>query len=494
MTARKGYSPVAEAESEQVMLKRYIAEPTLIAFHQDKENVVRYCEGPFGSGKSSACIMELLMLGMQQQPDERGIRRTRWAIIRGTYPELRTTTIKTFENWIPNSVAPVVYSIPFNATFEQPLHDGTIVRIEFLFLALETPEDTKKLLSFELTGAYINEARELPLEIVDNLMGRIGRYPETVKNDAGEVVFGPTRTCIIMDSNPPRTTHWLYTNFETGKTPPGWKKYKQPPAVYKDSETEEWKLNPDAENLSHLPPDYYKHQLTGTEDFIRINLAGEYGMSRKGKPVWPKFSEHKHVYKDGKLDPIRGYPVILGLDFGLTPAGVFCQVTGQGLRVLDEAPAFDEMLDDFLDEYVTPLVAKRYQGFTIVACGDPSGKARDRHTKMSDFAVLAQRNIKAYPAPTNDPTLRIAAVNWFLTRDGGFVVSPHLTHLREAMGGGYVLKEIKNSAGQYSDTPDKGPYSHIADALQYAALFARYGATMAVSKPKGEARPPFLWA
>lgn len=492
MTARKKYEHTGA--TEKTVLKRYVAEPTMVRFHQDKENIVRYACGPFGSGKSSACLMELLMLGMQQQPDSNGVRRTRWAIIRGTYPELKTTTVKTFQHWIPDSVAPVVFSIPFNSTFEQELHDGTVVRIEFLFLALETPEDTKKLLSFELTGAYLNEARELPLEVVDNLMGRIGRYPETIQDEDGNVTFGPTRKCIIMDSNPPRTTHWLYEKFETGAIPAGWAKYEQPPAVFKDSLTEKWVLNPDAENLSHLPPDYYENQLTGSEDFIRVNLAGEFGMSRKGKPVWPKYSEHKHVYKDGTLEPVRGYPIIVGFDFGLTPAAVFGQVTGQGLRILDEAPAFDEMLDDFLDEYVTPLIARRYQGYTIVACGDPSGKARDRHTKLSDFNILQMRGIKAFPAPTNDPTQRIAAVNWFLTRDGGFQMSPHLTHLREAMSGGYVLKEMKNAAGQYSDVPDKNEYSHIADALQYLALFARYGTSMIVGRPKGEERKPFLWA
>lgn len=482
-----------EAEAKPV-LKKYVAEPTLIQFHQNKTDIVRYIEGPFGSGKSSGCVMDLLMLGMQQQPDSNGIRRTRWAIVRGTYPELRTTTIKTFENWIPHSVAPVVYSIPFNATFKQELQDGTQVHIEFLFIALETPEDVKKLLSFELTGAYLNEARELPIEIVENLLGRIGRYPETVKDENGETTFGPTRKTIIMDSNPPRTTHWLYEKFETGQTPEGWKKYKQPPAVYKSHETGEWELNPDAENLKHLPADYYKHQLTGGDDFVRVNLAGEFGMSRKGKPVWPRFVEHKHVYKDGRLDPARGYPVIVGMDFGLTPAAVFCQVTGQGLRVLDEAPADDKMLDEFLDEDIMPLLAQRYQGYTIIACGDPSGKQRDRHTKLSDFNILQMRGIKAFKAPTNDPTQRIAAVNWFLTRDGGFVMSPHLTFLREAMGGGYILKEKKNAAGQYFDTPDKNEYSHISDALQYAALFARYGTSMIVSKPKTETPRQHLWA
>ena len=34
--------------------------------------------------------------------------------------------------------------------------------LEVIFLALDRPEDVKKLLSLELTGIWINEAREIP--------------------------------------------------------------------------------------------------------------------------------------------------------------------------------------------------------------------------------------------------------------------------------------------------------------------------------------------
>lgn len=474
------------------VIKKYTAEPTLELFHNDVDSLVRYVEGPFGSGKSTGCLMELLMQSMQQQPDENNVRRTRWAIIRQTYPELKSTTIKTFEHWIPPSVAPVVYGIPYSAKMRRQLSDGTTCDIEFVFLALETEEDVKKLLSFELTGAYINEARELPEAIVDNIIGRIGRYPETKQDDNGKVIFGPTRKMLIMDSNPPRTTHWLYTRFETGKTPEGWKKYKQPPAVFYNTETEKYEISPDAENLSHLDPNYYKDQLSGSEDFIRVNLAGEYGMSRRGKPVLSKFSEAKHKSKE-ILQPIRGFPIIIGMDFGLTPASVIGQVTGQGARIYDELPASDEMLEDYLDEYVLPLIQKRYGGYSIILCGDPAGKNRSRLDKRTDFDVVRTRRIKGVPATTNDPIQRIAAVTWFLTRDQGMQISPNCTHLIEACSGGYVLKEAKNANGMSLDTPLKNEYSHISDALQYFCLYGRFG-TRPGQQVKQEDRKPHLYA
>lgn len=471
----------------------YTAEPTLALFHQERY-FFKHIEGPFGSGKSSGCIMDIVMRAFRQQPDDKGIRKSRWAIIRQTYPELKATTVKTFQHWVPEEVAPVVQSIPMVSKFYQPLQDGTTVQLEFVFLALEGPDDVKKLLSFELTGAYLNEAREISWEIIEALTGRVPRYPQTIKNEAGETIYGPTEPGIISDSNPPRTGHWLYEKFETGNVPKGWKKYTQPPAVFRNIETGAWELNPDAENLSHLPDNYYQNQLeAGSEEFIRVNLGGEFGMSRKGKPVFAKYNDTTHASKE-ILQPIRGFPIIMGIDFGLTPAAVFAQVTGQGLRVLDELPATDEMLEDYIAQYILPLVAKRYQGFSLVACGDPAGRNRDRLSKRSDFDLLRTNNIRAYPAETNDPIRRIEAVNWFMVREKGFLISAQCTHLREALAGGYVFKEQRNNSGQVTDIPDKNEYSHIADALQYASLFARFGSRHIQGKPLNTTKKPFLYA
>ena len=48
----------------------------------------RLIMGPIGSGKSTACIIEILRRTRMQQPDSDGKRRTRWLIVRNSYPEL----------------------------------------------------------------------------------------------------------------------------------------------------------------------------------------------------------------------------------------------------------------------------------------------------------------------------------------------------------------------------------------------------------------------
>ena len=471
----------------------YTAEPTIARMHLS-DAIVRYIEGPFGSGKTTGAIMELLRLSMEQQPDEHGVRYSRWAIIRNTYPELKSTTIKSFEAWVPHSVAPVVYSIPITSKFKQRLGDNTSVDIEFIFMALDSPEDVAKLLSLEISGAYINEGREVPVEIIDGLIGRMGRFPKTIKDEEGQTVYGCTRPCIIVDSNPPRNTHWLYTNFVNGdvhntqvKLPDGrevnikWERFIQPPAVYKDEVSGEWVLNPDAENLRNLDDLYYARQMTLGEEHIRVNLAGEYGMTRKGKPVFTKFSNFKHVAKQ-IIVPKRGTAVLLGIDFGLTPACVIDQLDFRGLRITDELPATDESLEDFVDHYILPLLRDKYNGYNIVACGDPAGGARSSINKMTSIGLMMTKGIKTYPAITNNFVKRKEAVDYFLGRDEGFLVSPQLTHVIEALGAGYVWKESRGSDGKVLDIANKNEFSHIADAIQYLCLYARYGGG-SLSKP-----------
>jgi hypothetical protein len=83
--------------------------------------------------------------------------------------------------------------------------------------------------------------------------------------------------------------------------------------------------------------------------------------------------------------------------------------------------------------------------------------------------------IKAFPAYTNSFTVRKETVDYFLNRRDGLIISPHCTFLRETLATGYVWKEARNNKGGVVDKAEKNEYSHIADALQYLALWAKYG-------------------
>jgi len=194
----------------------------------------RGIRGPVGSGKSVACCIEIIKRAISQKPNPEGIRKTRWAVIRNTNPQLKTTTIKTWLDWFPEEDwGGFTWSVPYT----HKLKKGDI-DCEVIFLALDRPEDVKKLLSLELTGVWINEAREIPKSIVDACSMRVGRFPSM--RDGGPTWYG-----VVCDTNPPDTDHWWaimagetiipdYISKQEAKMlikPDNWKFFNQPPAM-----------------------------------------------------------------------------------------------------------------------------------------------------------------------------------------------------------------------------------------------------------------------
>ena len=90
MTRRKSRSE----QTAEVAVNYHPPGPVSRAFMKS-EKFVRGIMGPYGSGKSTACVMEVIRRAQQQKAGTDGIRRSRWAVVRNTYPELKTTTIKT---------------------------------------------------------------------------------------------------------------------------------------------------------------------------------------------------------------------------------------------------------------------------------------------------------------------------------------------------------------------------------------------------------------
>jgi hypothetical protein len=406
------------------------------------------------SGKSSGCVWEIIRRGLSQRPSPiDGKRRTRWAVIRNTYRQLNDTTMKTFFDWFPPSqfgewrVAEHVYKL---TAFDK-------TEIEILFRALDSPESVSNLLSLDLTGAWINEAKEISKEVFDMLDTRINRYPPKKHG-------GPSWTGIIMDTNPPDEDSWLYRLFEVEK-PKTCAIFKQPSG-----------LSPDAENLPNLPSmDYYHNLMVGkSPDFIKVFVHGQYGVVKSGRAVYSGYNDELHVSKY-ELKPLIKEPIILGLDFGLNVSAVICQVTPRGrFFVLDELYS-DLGARSFIENKLVPLINMKYRGFTIVGFGDPAGVQRSQTDERTCYDELRMAGFKLTPASTNALAARIGAVEALLNRlvDGEpcFQLNPHCTILRRGFNGGYKFRELQGFSGRYSDLPEKNKYSHLHDALQYAALY-----------------------
>lgn len=408
---------------------------------------VRGIRGPVGSGKSTACVADIIGRICKQAPGYDGVRRSRWAVIRNTYPELKTTTIATWHQIVSRQIGRWVDQGP-------PTHHlvSDDLDAEVLFLALDSPRDVKKLLSLDLTGAWINEAREVPRVVLDTLTGRVGRYPSKAKG--GLSWFG-----VIMDTNPPDMDQWWYRLAEEER-PDGFKFFAQPSGLK------------DGENVANLPPGYYQRLTLGkSEDWIKVYVHGEYGLVSDGKPVQPDYRDGLHC------KPVRwlaGRPLVVGLDFGLTPAAAYTQMALNGQwRCLGELCGTDIGVVRFA-EVLARDIQQRFPGAQCEFIGDPAGGQRDADERTV-FDILRARGIVARPAPSNEASLRREALGGALRRlvDGepGFVVDPSASMIRKGLAGMFRYRRLQVAGGErYEDRVDKNEWSHPCEALEYALL------------------------
>src|ERR1700751_3262017 len=76
----------------------------LANFLRDRSHV-SIIRGSIGSGTSSASMMKLYSIAMEQWPNpSTGLRHTRWGVVRNTYPDLKNTTVKTWLDWFPEEL------------------------------------------------------------------------------------------------------------------------------------------------------------------------------------------------------------------------------------------------------------------------------------------------------------------------------------------------------------------------------------------------------
>jgi hypothetical protein len=412
--------------------------------------------------------MKGMSISMAQAPYER-VRYSRGMVLRNTYPELRSTVIKSFQEWFPEQVAPINWASPITAKLDFWLPDKTRVKCEVMFLALDRPEDVGKLKSMEVTWAAGSELSELNKDVFDMMTQRVGRYPP-------QRWGGPSFYGVFGDTNMPDDDHWIYRIFEEEK-PEGFKLFRQGGGLLDKGGV--YVPNPEAENIPNLPGgyEYYLRQIAGkNKEWIKVYACAQWGTITTGKPVYSEYNDELHCRP---VKPYPGLPLLLGFDYGLTPACVVAQVTPRGqLRVLADLLGSDMGIRQFARDAVKPFLAMNFPGYKIQATGDPAGNRRADSDEKTCFMELAEAGIPAMPAITNEFLARREAVAAYLTKliDGqpGLVVAPEARLIRKGFNGGYHYQRVQVTGDErYRDVPNKNDYSHPHDALQYCALFSK---------------------
>lgn len=425
--------------------------------------------GPVGGGKSTGALFDLFDRSLNQVPYN-NVRRTKHIILRNTSAQLTSTVKPLIDQWFVTLTNGALGSWRVtDKTFEMKarLPDDTVLHTEFILQHADTPDDVRRLLSLECSSAWIEEAREVNEEIVQGLQGRVNRFPNRASG-------GVTYPGVIASTNPPPLgTYW---HGLISKPPKGVGVYIQPAALLPDG-----RLNPDAENLNNLAPDYYENLISGrSEQWLEVYLMNRFGAGEYGNPVFRSTFKRSFHVADSELQPIMQsiQPLIVGCDNGLTAAAVFMQQDMRGrLNVLGEAfvPEGDTMgFETFLDRILLPQLTARFpfKRENVVFVMDPACWQRSQVNEATIAQAVQRRGYTPVKATTNDPEKRIAAVEALLSRqiDGaaGLLIDPRCTHTIAALDWGYRYR--KSSSGSGNPSIEKNHFSHIGDAFQYGCL------------------------
>jgi hypothetical protein len=193
-----------------------------------------------------------------------------------------------------------------------------------------------------------------------------------------------------------------------------------------------------------------------------------------GNPVYPDWNTKVHATKN-PLDPEVGLPMIIGVDFGLTPAAVICQLQGNTLVVLREltefnmgAKRFTEKLTKFLlSEFPNrPRFDKDYVMFV-----DPSGFFRKDTDENTCAQILRDAGFKPLPGPVAWEERRTSVEKFLTTMNKGkpslVVQLEQCKMLVKGFEGGYMYSDGAFEIEPNKIRPVKNEFSHCHDAFQY---------------------------
>lgn len=453
----------------------YTASPTLARF-MSSAAFIRFVLGPVGSGKTTGVMFEVFRRACEQRRGPDGKRRTRFVIVRNTLSQMKQTVLKDIEMWL----GPVAHFKSSENVVEIRAGD---VHSDWYLIPLDDPQNQQRLLSLQLTGAWLNEFIEIDPDLIPPIAGRLNRFPSAAQG-------GATWSGIIGDSNMPNAgTRWHELLGVT--IPEDWGVEIQPGG-----------MEPNAENLNFLAQteetlklridhplrlaqgrSYYERLLRQhAGNWIKRYVHAQFGDDPDGTAVFREsFNRDFHV-APGRVEPSDGMPLTVGQDFGRNPCALITQLDHKGrLLVLKEVVSTNIGLGLHIDMNLRPILNsdERFIGKRIIMVGDPAGTARNDHSEMDSFQFLESNGFHAYPAPTNliDPRLQ-AVEAAFAHAPGGkpmVVIDPEgCPNLIAALHSKYLF--AKRRDGETRSLPEKKhPWSDLADCFQYVCLCVQGG-------------------
>lgn len=477
-------------------VQTYVPTRTMQLLHAS-EHKLRIIHGPVGSGKSYGVTMDVPLRCASQSPCADGVIRNRALFARNIYQQLKQTTFEVWMRLFPSTR--IALSSPIQGSLDLKLGNRKMV-IDLIGLGTDTQSAEATLRSNGFSIARVEELQYISYRMFCLIQERLGRYPDIPMAPSGCQVAGYFKNLgLSADTNMPVEGSWLWDRAQNVRDPRELYLF-QPPAMFRtwNTVTKTWDYEENrgqrpgihaAENVEHLLEgwDYYWTQIrVKSDDDIRRNVLNEYGHILSGTPVYPEFSKEKHVCAKGVPLPPRGARIYCGMDLGRHPRAVFAynDLKNGGVRVF-RILSKDCGVQMFAETVMRPnLMSWGISPHMVSIIPDPAGENKGEQVEATSVEILRTAGFDvAMPVlKNNDPFTRMETVRQALTRtamdgDPYLTIDPSCEELIRALAGGYTYATIKTANGQerVSDKPDKGPYSHIGNALEYLLVGMKYG-------------------
>lgn len=314
---------------------------------RDGEKRVIVFGGAIRGGKTWWLLLTLSVLALKYP-------RSRWVVIRKTFPDLKRTTYPSFFSILHNGLQAYVKTFVNGVvTFK---NDS-----ELIFMAESFNEDKElnRFRGLEVNGAGLDEVNELQEVTFYKVQERIGSWNQAVGN--------PPIVCLAT-CNP--ANNWvkdvIYNRFKDGTLPEKWSyissKITDNPYISAEY----------LESLKELPPIQYQRFVEGDWDV----------MDEVSNPFLYNWEDAKHI--DDSVVLNENIPVYICVDFNINPlCAIVIQERVGGANVLSEIKIDKGSIDALCD---------RIEGMSI-----PSGLIRICGDAMGSGGSVFQRdNASAY--------------------------------------------------------------------------------------------------
>lgn len=196
----------------------------------------------------------------------------------------------------------------------------------------------------------------------------------------------------------------------------------------------------------------------------------------EGFPVYPEFSK-LHILNE-RPEPQPGIPMLIGIDFGLTPAAVIGQMQEDQLAIFEEIVEINMGATRFY-ERVSSHIRLHYPAFSDLKKNwlcfiDPAGLQRSQTDESTCAQALCGPDGRGFvprPGPIAWEERRKGVVQFLqkLTKNGPAfqLYGPGCPMLLKGFEGGYRFDEKAVDKEPTKLRPIKDAYSHPHDALQY---------------------------